>query len=85
MASMWEHITPLTSCPALQNKTGTQEKRGVGKRKEGASKGRSDLTPAAGRTVQLSLLGNRLLGRETPEGSSAPGLPQELLGPPGCL
>lgn len=30
-ASMWEHVTPLTSCPALENKTRGWEKTGLGK------------------------------------------------------
>jgi len=64
---------------------GAQEKGAAGRRKEGARAGRSDPTPTAGRTSDSPSGGIRLLERETAEGSSAPGSPQELLRSPGRL
>ena len=82
---MWGHVTPLSSCPALENETRGPGERGSRERKEGARAGRSDPTPTAGRTSDSPSRGIRLLERETAEGSSAPGSPQELLRSPGRL
>lgn len=82
MASTWEHMTPLISCPALENKTGDSgEDTGGGERGKREPRRQIESDPSCGQDWQLSLR-----GKAAPrKGSSAPGSPQELLQPPGCL
>lgn len=72
MASMWEHVTPLTSSPVLENKTRDPGAEGDREERKGEREGRDDLTQATDGTVQLFLLGNWAPGGKPPKGSPAP-------------
>lgn len=80
MASMWEHATPLTSCPALENRTGAGKGSGV-RQERGRRRRRSP--PGMGRRRDCPTLPAGRSGSNELASCAPLPLPQELGRPAG--
>lgn len=80
MASMWEHATPLTSCPALENKTGAGKSGWV---RQGRGRRRRHSPPGMGHRRDCPTLPAGKLGSNELASCAPLPLPQELGRPAG--